>query len=146
MGAMRSSTLSAIDDVLTERIIGAAIAVHKYLGPGLLEGLYQKALAIELGRLDIPHRTESSCSVRYHGVPLGEQRLDLVVDARVVVEMKALDALAQVHRAQLLTYLKASGLPIGLLINFGTEHIQVRRVLCTPQNSSSSLRPSAPPS
>lgn len=146
MGVMRNSSLSAIDDALTERVIGAAIAVHKYLGPGLLEGLYQKALAVELGRLGIPHRTESMCSVRYHDVPLGEQRLDLVVDSRVVVEMKALDGLAQVHRAQLLTYLKASGLPIGLLINFGTEHIQVRRVLYTHQSSSSSIRSFAPPS
>src|SRR5690349_12099633 len=104
---MRSSALSRADDALTERIIGAAIAVHKYLGPGLLEGLYQRALALELARLEIPHKTEVCCSVRYHGVPLGEQRLDLVVAARVVVEMKALDALAQVHRAQLPTYLKA---------------------------------------
>jgi|SRR6478736_2424696 len=142
---MRNSTLSAADDALTERIIGAAITVHKFLGPGLLEGLYQKALAVELRRLGIPHRTESTCAVHYHDVPLGEQRLDMVVDARVVVEMKATDALAQVHRSQLLTYLKASGIPIGLLINFGGEHIQVRRVLYTHKTVSPSLRSSDPP-
>ncbi|MEP6744073.1 MAG: GxxExxY protein, partial [Gemmatimonadota bacterium] len=83
--------------------------------------------------------------VQYHGVSIGEQRLDLIVNGRVILELKAVEALAQVHKAQLLTYLKISGLPIGLLINFGTELIQVKRLLNTPSSSSSSLRRSVPP-
>ena len=129
MVAMRSSALSANDDALTERIMGAAIAVHRSLGPGLLEGIYQKSLCAELQRVDIPFKREKGYPVYYRGVHLGEQRLDLVVADKVVLELKAVDGLAMVHRAQLLTYLRISSLTIGLLINFGTELIQVKRVL-----------------
>lgn len=145
MVAMQRSTLSPNDDALTEQIIGAAIRVQKTLGPGLLEGLYQKALAFELSRAGIRVQRERVVPVAYLGEPLGEQRLDLVVSERVVVELKAVETLAQVHRAQLLTYLRISGLPIGLLINHGTEHIQVKRLLNTHKVSSSCLRPTAPP-
>lgn len=146
MVAMRSSTLPPEDDALTERIIGGALRVHKQFGPGLLEGLYQRALAIELTNAGLSVQRERMIRVSYLGQPLCEQRLDLVIDGKVVVELKALETLAQVHRAQLLTYLRISGLPIGLLINFGTEFIQVKRVLNTPTSNSSSLRPTVPPS
>ena len=146
MVAMRSSALSAADDALTERIIGAAILVHKALGPGLLEGIYQKSLAAELKHQDLPIHRERVFPVYYRGAHIGEQRLDLIVDNKVVLELKAVETLIQVHRAQLLTYLRVSGLPIGLLINFGTEFIQVKRVLNTPNSSSSSFRPPVPPS
>ncbi|MBW8771817.1 MAG: GxxExxY protein [Gemmatimonadetes bacterium] len=126
---MRNSALSTADDALTEKIIGAAIAVHKNLGPGLLEGVYQKSLCAELQRTEIPFKKEKVFPVYYRGVHIGEQRLDLVVADRVVLELKAVDGLAMVHRAQLLTYLRISNLTIGLLINFGTEMIQVKRVL-----------------
>ena len=145
MGAIRNSTLSAEDDSLTERIIGAALTVHRALGPGLLEGLYQKALGVELAGAVLAVRREVAVPVVYHGTLLGEQRLDLIVAGRVIVELKAVEALAQVHRAQLLTYLRVSGLPIGLLLNFGTEQLQVRRLLNTPNKQfsvPSSLRPS----
>ncbi len=133
MVAMRSSTLSAQDDALTEKIIGCAFKVHRALGPGLLEGLYQKAIGIELERAGIPCHREFAFKATYLGEALGEQRLDLVVANTVVVELKAVEALAQVHRAQLLTYLKMSGLPIGLLMNLGSEQLQVKRLLNTPQ-------------
>lgn len=133
MVAMRSSTLSAQDDALTEKIIGCAFRVHRTLGPGLLEGLYQKAIGIELERAGVPWQREVSIQASYQGVVLGEQRLDLVIAGKVVVELKAIEALAQVHRAQLLTYLKMSGLPIGLLMNLGSEQLQVKRLLNTPK-------------
>lgn len=144
MVAMRSSTLPPEDDALTERIIGGALRVHKQFGPGLLEGLYQRALAIELTNAGLSVQRERMIQVSYLGQPLGEQRLDLVIDGKVVVELKALETLAQVHRAQLLTYLRISGLPIGLLINHGTEHLQVKRLLNTHQGTSSCVRTSAP--
>ena len=136
MVAMRSSALSPQDDALTERIIGAALRVHRALGPGLLEGLYQKALAVELGRAGLLVARERRVVVRYLDESIGEQRLDLVVDDRVIVELKAVETLAQVHRAQLLTYLRISGLPIGLLINHGVEHLQVKRLLNTHKSPS----------
>lgn len=145
MGAMRSSALSPQDDALTESIIGAALRVHKTLGPGLLEGLYQKAIAIELKRAALQVQCEHVIHVSYLGESIGEQRLDLVVGGRVVVELKAVELLVEVHRAQLLTYLRTSGLPIGLLINHGREHIQVKRLLNTPSSSSSCHRPFVPP-
>ena len=138
--AMRSSALSAQDDALTGRIIGAALRVHKTLGPGLLEGLYQKALGVELNRDGLHVQRERSVPVTYLGEILGEQRLDLVVASKVVVELKAVEQLGQVHRAQLLTYLRVSGLPIGLLINLGSEHIQVKRLLNTHPSGSPCLR------
>jgi GxxExxY protein len=144
VGAMRSSALSLNDDALTERVIGAALRVHKALGPGLLEGLYQKALGVELGRAGLAHQREVTVPVSYLGVSLGDQRLDLVVANKVIVELKAVESLAQIHRAQLLTYLKMSGIPIGLLMNFGTELLQVKRVLNTTASRSPSLRPPEP--
>lgn len=146
MVAMRSSSLSPQEDALTEKIIGGAMRVHKALGPGLLEGLYQKALAAELRKIDLEIQRERVFPVYYRGVHIGEQRLDLIVDGRVVLELKALEGLAQVHRAQLLTYLRVSGLPIGLLVNFGSEFLQVKRVLNTPMADPSSLRPPVAPS
>ena len=146
MVAMRSSTLSPDEDALTERIIGAAIVVHKQLGPGLLEGLYQKALTVRLEEVGLPFRREVPFLVHYAGKVVGEHRLDLLVDDKVVLELKAVEALNQLHKAQLLTYLRTSGVTIGLLINFGTELIQVKRVLNTHQYQNSSPRPSVFPS
>lgn len=129
--AMRKSSLTPELDGLTGRIVSAAMEVHLALGPGLLEGVYQSALSVVLTRLEIPHVREYRCSLFFEGVPIGELRLDLVVDRRVVVEVKALEVVAQVHRAQVLTYLRATSLVVGLLINFGTELLQVKRVLLT---------------
>lgn len=103
----------------SEAVIGAAIRVHSVLGPGLLEATYEVCLAEELRREGHDVRTQVAVPVVYRGleVPNG-YRIDLLVDEQVVVEVKAVEALAAVHKAQLLTYLKLSGYPIGLLINF----------------------------
>ncbi len=118
---------------ITEAIIGAAIKVHRTLGPGLLESAYQECLCRELSLREIPFQREVALPVCYEGVLLDcGYRLDLVVADSVIVELKALDHLMPVHEAQLLTYLKLSGKRVGLLINFNVPLLKdgiLRRVL-----------------
>jgi GxxExxY protein len=104
---------------LTEQIIGAAIEVHRKLGPGLLESVYRACLARELVLRGLSFEQEKPLPVEYKGVLIDcSYRLDLIVAGKVVVEVKAVDALLPVHEAQLLTYLKLTGCRVGLLINF----------------------------
>jgi GxxExxY protein len=118
---------------LTREILGAAIEVHRYLGPGLLESVYVKCLARELSLKQIPFTRECPLSLNYKGLRLEcSHRLDLLVGDAVVVEIKSVEALAPIHDAQLLTYLKLGGWKVGLLINFNVEVLKKgirRRVL-----------------
>lgn len=111
----------ATNDPLTEQIIGAAIEVHRSLGPGLLESIYEEALCIEFQSRGIPHKRQVEVDVHYKGHVIKGQRLDLLVADSVVVELKAVAALPDVATAQVLSYLKATGLKRALLINFGTS-------------------------
>jgi GxxExxY protein len=109
-------------DKLTYEIIGAAIEVHKAIGPGLLESAYEECLCKELSQRQIPFERQRPLPVEYKGTKLEcGYRLDLLVADKVVVEVKAVDALLPIHEAQLLTYLKLGGWEIGLLINFNVE-------------------------
>ncbi len=110
-----------MSDVVTQKVIGAAIEVHKFLGPGLLEVIYEEALCIELARREIPFQRQVDISVIYKEHIITGQRLDLLVEACVVVELKSVQAIPQYATAQLLSYLKATGLKRGLLINFGEQ-------------------------
>lgn len=104
---------------LTEAVIGAAIDVHKELGPGLLESAYQRALAHELGLREIPFEQQKLCPIQYKDLIIEDAyRLDFLVKGMVVVELKTVDALLEVHDAQVLTYLKFTGCHVGLLMNF----------------------------
>lgn len=118
---------------LTERIIGAAIEVHRGLGPGLLESAYQSCLAKEFELRGIPFEREVPVPVEYKGLQVDcSYRLDFLVDQKVVIEIKAVDALAPIYEAQLITYLKLTGCPVGLLINFNVKLLKnglLRRVL-----------------
>ena len=117
---------------LTEQIIGAAIEVHKRIGPGLLESAYQACLGRELELRNVPFEKERPLPVEYKGVQLDcGYRLDLLVAGRVVVEIKAVDELLPVHTAQLLTYLKLGGWQVGLLINFNVALLKdgIRRIV-----------------
>ncbi|NCB17754.1 MAG: GxxExxY protein [Synergistales bacterium] len=106
-------------DRLSNQVIGCALEVHRQLGPGLLESVYEAALALELEQQGIPHRRQVQLQVQYKGVTLDcAYRLDLVVADQLLVELKSVDSLEPIHEAQLLTYLKLSGLKTGLLINF----------------------------
>jgi GxxExxY protein len=106
-------------NVLTKEIIGAAIEVHRYLGPGLLESAYQRCLAKELELRNIPFRYEWPLALDYKGLRMKcGYRVDILVADLVVVEAKSVEAIAAVHEAQLLTYMRLGGWKVGLLINF----------------------------
>jgi GxxExxY protein len=127
--AMRQSALSAEDDRLTGTIIGVALRVHKQLGPGFLESIYHNAMRLALARAGLVHTSEQRITIDFEGTKVGEQRLDLMIEGRVVVEIKAVEALAPIHRAQLIAYLRGTDLRIGLLLNFNGVRLEVKRVL-----------------
>lgn len=107
---------------ITEAIIGAAIAVHKELGPGLLESAYEACLAYELAERKLKVERQKGLPVTYHGVLLDcGYRIDLLVEKLVVVELKAVERLEPIHQAQMLSYLRLSGCKVGLLINFNVK-------------------------
>lgn len=103
---------------LSNRVIGAAIEVHRTLGPGFLEGMYERALCVELELRDIPFERQASLRLRYKGREVGAGRVDLLVGGDLVVELKAVQVLAPVHRAQVIAYLRALRKRLALLINF----------------------------
>ncbi|MCK4283547.1 MAG: GxxExxY protein [Candidatus Brocadiae bacterium] len=111
---------------LTEKIIGAAYAVYNALGYGFLEKVYENALCIELRKAGLRVQQQYAVQVRYKGELVGDYVADLLVEDKVIVEAKALSALQAVHEVQLVNYLKATGIEVGLLINFGRE-IEIRR-------------------
>jgi GxxExxY protein len=112
-------------DELTELVIGCAIAVHTALGPGLLESIYQDCLVIELTLAGIEVSREHPVPIEYRGQRLRrELKIDLLVDGRLVVEVKVADRLHPVHQAQVITYLKLTGCPAGLLLNFNATSLR----------------------
>jgi GxxExxY protein len=115
---MGHEPIPAADEAVAREIIGAAIEVHRVLGPGFLESIYEKALRHELELRGVATETQKEILVPYKDIQIEGQRLDLLVAGRVIVELKAVDALAPIHDAQLISYLKATGLRLGLLINF----------------------------
>jgi GxxExxY protein len=122
-----------IHESLTEQIIGAAIEVHKALGPGLLESAYEECLCHELRLRQLPFRRQISLPVEYKGVKLNcGYVLDLIVQESVLLELKSVESVIPVHEAQLLTYMKMTGLRVGLIINFNVAVLArgiVRKVL-----------------
>jgi GxxExxY protein len=113
---------------LTDRIIAAAIRVHKELGPGFLEAMYEEALAIELTAAGLAFERQKLLPVFYHEHVIGEHRLDFVVEQKVILELKAISALEDIHFAILRSYLKAANLGDALLLNFATTRLTVKRV------------------
>ena len=114
----------------TERIIGCAIEVHRHLGPGLLESIYETALCIELNTAGLSSKRQIAVPLFYKGKLISEHRPDLVVDDRVIVEVKSIQRLEPVHMAQMLTYLRVTGLQVGLILNFNNAVMKngIRRV------------------
>ena len=109
-------------DPLTGRVIGCAIEVHRVLGPGLLESAYRQCLARELAIQEVRFKLEQPLPVEYKGIHLDcGYRIDILVEDQLIVELKAVKALEGIHQAQLLTYMKLSGIATGLLINFNTQ-------------------------
>jgi len=124
----RGDERSKADDPLTRAIIEAIITVHQVLGPGFIESVYQKAFIIELTKSALSVATEAEVEVRYDGQLVGRHRIDLIVEGRVLVELKAVDELVKAHYAQVRSYRRATGLPVGLLVNFSKEKADYRRV------------------
>jgi GxxExxY protein len=120
-------------DDLAREVVDAAVAVHRSLGPGYAESVYENALCLELAERNVPFERQAAVEVRYRDTVVGAHRLDLVVDATLVVELKAVDALNPVHVAQVLSYLRSTRLELGLLINFQVHLLRngIRRVVAT---------------
>jgi GxxExxY protein len=112
---------------LTETIIGAAMKVHRTFGPGFLESVYQKALAHELRKLGLKVECEKPITVTYDGIIVGDFSADMLVEEIVMVENKAVQTLVPAHEVQLVNYLTATGIELGLLLNFGAERLEFRR-------------------
>ena len=108
-------------DAITQKIIGCGIKVHKELGPGLLESIYESAMVIELNKADIKVERQKKIAVQYDGIEIGEHRLDLLIEETIVVELKSVERFDPVFQAQLLGYMKLGGYPVGLLMNFNSR-------------------------
>jgi GxxExxY protein len=119
-------------DEVSNRITGAAIEVHKLLGPGLLAAVYEKALLHELKLRGLSARQQAPVRVKYKDIEIDGQRIDLLVEPGIVVELKTVERLLPIHEAQLLSYLKSTGLRVGLLVNFHHEVLSkgIRRLVC----------------
>jgi GxxExxY protein len=130
-GAVDGVGMTADVNSISDRVLRACIEVHRHLGPGLLEAAYEGALAHELQLSGIRFERQPRIAAVYKGAVLDDwYRADLIVEGLVVVELKAVEIIIEVHRAQLLTYLRASGLPLGLLVNFSGATIRgnVKRI------------------
>jgi GxxExxY protein len=118
---------------LSGQVIGLAMKVHSALGHGFLESVYQKALAHELRKAGICFETEKPIQVRYDGELIGDFYADFLVEESLVVELKAVQAIAVVHEVQTVNYLKATGIETGLLLNFGAERLEYKKKFRTPK-------------
>jgi len=126
------------DHELTEKILGCAMKVHSALGPGFLESIYQKALAHELQKAGLKTEWEKPIAVYYDGVLVGGFSADLLIEERVMLELKASQSLGVAHEVQLVNYLTATNTEIGLLLNFGAQRLEFKR-------KSKTYRPKQPP-
>ena len=114
---------------LTERIIGAAIEVHRKLGPGFLESIYEAALCIEFGMRELRFVQQMLVPIFYKEIQIGQHRLDLLVEEEIVVELKSIKCIEDVHFAVVRSYLRATGKKHGLLLNFALPTLQIKRVI-----------------
>ena len=123
-----------LDELVTEKIIGAAIEVHRTLGPGFLESVYHNALKKEFVLQQIPFETEKDVKIFYKDDFVGEHRLDLFVYKKIVVELKTVKKILNVHKSQVSSYLRATDSEIGLILNFSKSTLDIRRVISTIKN------------
>lgn len=116
------------DGDLTERLIGAAIEVHRALGPGFLESFYEEALCIELSERGIPFERQKTIKITYRNQPIGEHRLDLLIDGKLVVELKAAKEVEPIHFSVVRSYVKAAKATSGIILNFSAMPLAIKRV------------------
>lgn len=123
-----NSDRKEINDDLTYKIIGCAMKVHSQLGNGFQEVIYQRAMVIEMEKHGLSFAREMEMEIHYDGIPIGTRRVDFFVEDRIMVELKALIKLEEIHLAQAMNYCQAYNLPIGLLINFGSKSLEYKRI------------------
>ncbi len=130
-GKRHFEPVAAEVEELARGVIGAAIEVHRHLGPGFLEDVYEQAMMVELSLLGLPVVRQEPVPLSYKGQPVGFDRIDLWIDKRLVVELKAVERLAPIHDAQLMSYLRATQCRLGLLINFNVPRLTdgLRRII-----------------
>ncbi len=116
-------------DKLTERIIGLAIKVHKTLGPGFVEKIYEKAMAYEFKQNKIGFREQAEIRVKYEKIELGHQRIDFLVEDEIIVELKCVSEISEIHEAQILSYLKTANRRVGLILNFARKKLDIKRMV-----------------
>ena len=120
-------------DELARKVIGALIEVHRKLGPGFLESVYEEAACIEFTKNRIPYERQVKIVIEYDGRMVGEARIDLLINKKLIVELKAVDALVPIHQAQLMSYLRMTKLELGLLVNFNVPVLKngIKRIVLT---------------
>jgi GxxExxY protein len=114
---------------LSSKVIGAALAVHRELGPGFLESVYHSAMRVSLAHRAISFESQLPVDITFEGVPVGGARIDLVIARQIVLELKSVDRLHDIHFVQLRSYLRAAHLHLGLLLNFNSPTLTIRRVI-----------------
>ena len=128
--------MSANEKTISERVIGCAFTVSNTLGAGFLEAVYENALALELAQAGPAFERQKALDVSYKGAVVGHYIADLVIEQRLIVEIKALSSITAVHEAQLMNYLQATGISVGLILNFGTPRLGVKRIVKSYDDSS----------
>ncbi|MFG0248163.1 MAG: GxxExxY protein [Phycisphaeraceae bacterium JB051] len=125
-------SLDSDTENLAKAVVDTAIEVHRTLGPGFLESIYESALCSEFNARKIPHVKQAVFPVMYKNQIIGEQRFDLVVDHKIIIELKAVECLTKTHSAQLISYLKATKIRLGFLINFNEVKLKdgLKRIVC----------------
>ena len=131
--------VSGSNDDLNGQVIGLAMKVHRTLGPGFLESVYQKALLYELAKAGLQVESDRLIQVHYEGVIVGDFKADLIVNAELIIELKAVSCLIVEHEVQLVNYLTATGKDIGLLINFGGRSLEFKKKFRKPKVEDTSL-------
>jgi len=121
-----------VEAELSNKIIGCGIKVHRTLGPGFLEKVYEAAMVVELSNAGTPCEQQKTVPLDYAGQRIGEHRLDLLVAGRVVVELKACKNIEDIHLATARSYLKATGVQLALLLNFAKTTLKIRRIVLSP--------------
>ena len=114
---------------LTEQIIKIAINIHKALGPGFIEKVYQRALYLDLKRSPLKFEREKTIEIRYKGINLGYEKVDFIIENKVVLELKTVSEIQEIHKAQILSYLKAGNCRIGLILNFAKPILEIKRIV-----------------
>jgi GxxExxY protein len=114
---------------LSNTIIGIAIEVHKKLGPGFIEKIYVRALEEEFKRREIKYKREVNIQIGYENIEIGGQRIDFLVEDGIILELKSVSEISEIHYAQLISYLKAADKRLGLVLNFGRQRLEIRRVV-----------------